>query len=258
MIRIYSRTIAAAALALAMAPTFAQGTVDIGLHYNGHDALEVKVRPTSDFDGIFSSLVFALRWDKNSDITLGNAVSSESTPYVMTTKSGQKRENGMFAYQVYAGFGYEPMTSSGNQWTAGEEYTVLTIPVTGKGVVELVNDDWTSEMTNNADYYASLSGADHTGIIYKSMAATSDLDGTVRILPNPNEGLFTFSFMSNTASDITVDVLNTLGQSVHHENLIAFEGTFQKEMDLTHMSEGIYYLKIGRGDNVSVHKIIYR
>src|SRR5882672_3618882 len=98
MIRFYSRSLTAATLALAMAPTFAQGTVDIGLHYNGHDALEVKVRPSSDFDGIFSSLVFALRWDKNSDITLGNAVSSGSSPYVLTTKSGAKRENGMFAY----------------------------------------------------------------------------------------------------------------------------------------------------------------
>jgi hypothetical protein len=257
MIRFYSRTIAAAALALAMAPTFAQGTVDIGLHYNGHDALEVKVRPSSDFDGIFSSLVFALRWDKNSDITLGNPSATESSPYVLTSKSGQKRENGMFNYQVYAGFGYEPMNASNNHWTAGEEYTILTIPVTGKGVIELVNDEWTSEMTNNADFYVSLSGADKTGVIYKSMVATTDIDGTVRILPNPNEGLFTFSFVSNAPNDIVVDVLNTLGQSVFNQNLTAFEGTFQKEMDLTGMSEGIYYLKISRGENVSVHKIVY-
>jgi len=257
MTRFHTRSISALALALALVPTFAQSNVDIGLNHTSDGMLEVKVRPTADFDGIFSSVVFALRWDKNSGITLGTAVPAQAASYIHTSLSGPVREDGMFDYQVFAGFGYDPIHVSGTTWEAGKEYTILSVPVTGKGAVELVNDQWTSEVKNNADYFVSLGGADRTGNIYKGMITTTDLEGTVAIQPNPNEGRFTFSFISMDANDIRVEVMNTLGQSVFHDNLIGFEGTYRKDMDLTTMSDGIYYLKIVRGDKVSVHKIVY-
>lgn len=235
----------------------AQGPVDIGLHHTDDGLLEVKVRPSSDFDGIFSSLVFALRWDKSTDIALGDAVVPASAPYISTTRSGAQREDGTFAYQVFAGFGYQPMQGAGVHWTAGQEYTILRIPVTGLGAVELVNDAWTREETANADYYVALGGADRTGIIYKSVAATTDLGGTVMIQPNPNEGRFAFSFVSDTPSDIRIEVLSTLGQNVYQEQLRSFEGSFRKDMDLTALSDGIYYLRITRGATTSVNKIVY-
>lgn len=256
MQRTFTRTVSLG-LAFATAVTLlAQGTVDIGLFNTGNGALEVKVRPSSDFDGVFSSLVFALRWDKNSDITLGTAVVPDGSP-ISTRRSGDVREDGMLAYQVYAGFGFDAMASSGMRWESGKEYTILTVPVTGKGAVELVNDGWTGTIANNADYYVSLGGLDKTGVIYKSLATTTDLDGTVTIKPNPNEGRFTFSFMSGDATDVRIEVMNTLGQSLYTENLKGFEGSYVKEMDLTKMSEGIYYLKLTCGDRTNIHKIVY-
>jgi hypothetical protein len=80
----------------------------------------------------------------------------------------------------------------------------------------------------------------------------------VSILPNPNDGVFNFSFLVTEVSDVRVEVLNTLGQSVYTEDLPKFEGTFSKAMDLTTKSNGIYYLKITRGEKTSVHKIVYR
>jgi hypothetical protein len=255
MARNYSLAIAAAAIAYFPISTSAQGTMDIGLfHHDGN--LEVKVRPSAEFDGVFSSVVFTLRWDGGSDITLGDAVTPDGTP-ISTRKSGALHQEGVFNYMVYAGFGFDPMAASGLRWEAGQEYTILSIPVEGKGVVELVNDEWTGIATNNADYYVSLGGHDKTGVIYKSMAATTDLDGTVTIKPNPNEGLFQFSFVSTDPVDLRIDVVNTLGQSSFSQTLRGFEGTYVKDMDLTHMSEGIYYLKISRGDKTSVHKIVY-
>jgi Secretion system C-terminal sorting domain len=256
MNRFYSSTLVTAALSLLHTTTIAQGTVDIGLfHTNG--ALEVRVRPSSDFDGIVSSTVFTLRWDRNSDIALGNAQVPDGAP-LQTRRSGQLREESMFNYMVFAGFGFDAMANTGMRWEAGHEYTVLTIPVTGKGAVELVNDHWTGAVANNADYYMSLGGHDLTGSIYKSLAATTDLDGTVAIKPNPNEGRFQFSFICEEVSDLRVDVVNALGQSTFTENLREFQGTYVKDMDLTNKSEGIYYLKITRGETTSVHKIIYQ
>jgi hypothetical protein len=58
--------------------------------------------------------------------------------------------------------------------------------------------------------------------------------------------------------DVTVEIMNSLGQSVFNETLREFEGTYRKEMDLTSMSNGVYYLKIKRGGETSTHKIVYR
>ncbi|MBP7513414.1 MAG: T9SS type A sorting domain-containing protein [Flavobacteriales bacterium] len=255
MARNYSLAIATAAVALFPTIGSAQGNMDIGIFHNDGN-LEVKVRPTSEFDGVFSSVVFTVRWDRASDLVLGNATTPDGAP-INTRRSGILHEDGMFNYLVFAGFGFDEMAASGLRWEAGQEYTILNIPVEGKGVVELVNDEWTGVPTNNADYYVSLGGHDKTGSIYKSMAATTDLEGTVMIKPNPNEGVFQFSFVSTDAVDLRVDVVNTLGQSSFTQTLRGFEGTYVKDMDLTHMSEGIYYLKITRGDKTSVHKIVY-
>lgn len=256
MVRNLASRIATAAIASLPLVAQAQGTMDIGL-YQQNGNLEVKVRPSSEFDGVFSSVVFTLRWDKSTGITLGEPVVPDGTP-IRTDRSGQLHEEGVFNYMVYAGFGFDLMSESGQRYEAGKEYTILTIPVQGKGVVELVNDTWTNVPANNGDYYVSLGGYDKTGVIYKGMAATTDLDGSVTIKPNPNHGVFQFSFFCDEPSDLRVEVVNNLGQTNFSETLRGFSGSYVKDMDLTRESEGAYYLKITRGGNTGTHKIVYQ
>ncbi|HRD51741.1 MAG TPA: T9SS type A sorting domain-containing protein, partial [Flavobacteriales bacterium] len=137
------------------------------------------------------------------------------------------------------------------------ETVIATIPVTGKGEFEIVNDAFTAEPTSNANFYISLGGRDLTGTIYKGLA-TAEEDGSVSILPNPNNGQFTFSFSVATATDVTIEVVNALGQTVFNDMLRNFEGTYRKEMDLTSMSNGVYYLKVKRNGETSTHKIVFR
>ncbi|MBK9175557.1 MAG: T9SS type A sorting domain-containing protein [Flavobacteriales bacterium] len=235
----------------------AQQQVDIGLFRNG-DKLEVRVRPASDFNGIFSSLVFTIRWDRSSGAALG-ALRQEGAPaqYMPVMKSGAVRESGTFNYQVYAGFGVSPLEGLETSWRAGQEVVLATISVTGKGEFELVNDAFTAEPATNANFYVSLGGRDQTGVIYKGLS-TAEEDGTVTILPNPNNGQFTFFFSVNTPTDVTVEVVNALGQSIFNDTLRNFEGTYRKEMDLTSMSSGLYYLKLKRNGETTTHKIVYR
>lgn len=239
------------------ASAIAQNSVDIGLYQN-NNMLEVRVKPQSDFNGIFSAVVFTIKWDGYSGTTLGAPTQEGSAAqYIPIQRSGNMHEHGSINYQVYAGFGNTPLSSNNAAWTAGEEYVIAMIPVTGKGEFELVNDSWTNEPTHNANYYVSLGGHDKTGIIYKSIT-TAEEDGSVIIQPNPNQGHFTFSFVNNSAMDIKVEVVNALGQSVFNDAVPAFEGTYRKEMDISAMSNGIYYLKVKRGEHSSVHKIVYR
>lgn len=239
------------------ASILAQSPVDIGMYRNG-DQLDVYLRPSADFDGIVSSLVFAVRWDGSGGATLGAlAQEGAAAQYLPTMRSGAVREVGSQRYQVYAGFGMSPIASAGARWEAGKEYLVASIPVNGKADFEIANDAWTSEVKNNADYYLALGGADRSGNIYKSLASAEE-DGGVLVQPNPNNGLFAFGFTTRTATDVTVEVVNSLGQSVFTETLKGFEGTYRKEMDITTQSTGVYYLRLKRGESTSTHKIVYK
>lgn len=256
-----NRTIRTTALSLILACTAglatAQSAVDIGLYQN-NGVLEVKVRPQSDFSGIFSSLVFTVRWDANSGATLGESTQEDATAaYMGVQRSGNIREEGSFRYAVFAGFGMTPMSNHGTTWQAGHEYTIASIPVTGQGEFELVNDAYTAERKNNANFYAALGGTDRTGIIYKGLAPASE-DGSVLIQPNPSNGRFTLSFMNSEKGDVTVEVINSIGQSVYNETVRDLEGTYKKEMDLTTMGAGAYYVKLKRNGNTTSHKVIYR
>lgn len=237
--------------------TFAQSGVDIGLYQND-GVLEVKVRPEADFNGIFSSLVFSIRWDANSGASLGEvAQEGVEAQYMGVSRSGNVRDAGGFKYMVFAGFGMSAMSNHGVNWRAGEEYTIATIPVVGSAEFELMNDAYTGEVSNNADFYAALGGTDRTGIIYKGLASAEE-DGTVLIQPNPNNGQFIFSFNNDTKSDVVVELVNNIGQAVFNDTVRDLEGTYKKEMDLTSHSAGVYYLKIKRGAKSTTHKIVYR
>lgn len=249
-------------LSLALGAFFFLGAsanqVDIGI-YQVDGNLEVKVKPQADFDGIFSSVVFTIRWDKNSGAELGDMIAAPGMQIPMA-KSGQKHEEGVYNYQVFSGVGFQTLASQGVAWEAGKEYTILTIPYTGSAEFELVNDAWTNVPENNADFYVSLGGKDETGVIYKRTTGIAEsLDSTVMIQPNPNNGVFNFSFNVANESDLEVEVVNTLGQVMYTNALKNFSGRFAHDMDLTDESNGVYYLKIKQGENTpSVHKIVFR
>jgi len=248
--------LAAIALMGSVVTVQAQAPVDIGLRSTG-DKLEVVVRPGNDFSGIVSSVVFTIRWDRSSGASLGEIVQEGvAANYIPVQRSGAVREVGGFDYQVFAGFGTRPLHTLSTAWSASKEYVIATIPVTGDADFELVNDAWTGEATNNADFYLSLGGVDRTGIIYKGLA-TAKGDGAVTILPNPNKGVFTFAVEVENAVDLTVEVVNSLGQSIFTDEVTKFSGTYRRDMDITSMSSGVYILKVGRGDSVTSHKIVY-
>ena len=255
--RSFNSFLASAILSCIAFSGFAQSAVDVGLFQNGSD-LEVRVRPNSDFDGIFSALVFTVRWDASSGAELGPLVQKgASATYMPVAPSGGVHAVGSYSYQIYAGFGFERLLNTGETWEAGKEYTVLTIPVRGKGKFELINDAWTHEITSNGDYYVSLGGVDRTGNIYKSLVNAED-DGSISIVPNPNNGLFTYQFTVANATDVRIELVNTLGQTVLSDQMRDFQGIVRQEVDLTSMSNGIYYLKVNRGDRSDVQKVVYR
>lgn len=148
----------------------AQVAVDIGLFNTAPDTLEVRLRPDASFSGIVSNVVFTIRWQANSGVNLG--VIDESYPeiaYIPMAKSGIEVDSNGFRYQVFAGFGFFPMSNFGAAWAAGQEVVLMRIPIlNGTSFYEIVNDSWTGSISNNGEYFVSLGGINSTGIIYNS------------------------------------------------------------------------------------------
>ncbi len=233
----------------------AQSHVDFGLFRVGNE-LEVRVRPSSDFDGIFSNLVFSIRWEKHNGAALGTPKQvGASATYMPIQKSGPVREDGPYYYQVYTGFGMESIASTGTAWRAEEEYAIARIPFTGNADFNLANDQWSKMPLSNAECYASLGGRDVTGKIYKGTETVTD-QTPFSIMPNPTRGPVTLIFPVNADDEMWYEITNSAGQIVHTEKPNAAETSFRKDLDLSQEGAGVYHLRIHRRDGSESHRIV--
>jgi len=76
------------------------------------------------------------------------------------------------------------------------------------------------------------------------------------VYPNPTHGHVTVSFNSNKTDDYKIRIINMLGEKVFVEKLWDFKGFYEKDIDLTNNSKGIYFLEIEKDDGVINKKLI--
>lgn len=238
----------------------AQSPIDIGLFPGQANEVEIRIRPTAHFDGVFSSLVFTLRWEAGSGAVPDPIQQiAPVAQYMPIQPSGPVVVDGYYAYQVYAGFGMMPLSSAGTHFQLNEEVVLARIPVTGNASIAIVNDAWTGELAHNGDYYVSLNGQNATGTIYGLATAMGDLDPTVdvSIRPNPNDGRFTVTFPEAGATQRDLVVTNSLGQRVHTER-ISCAVNCQQAFDLSAFGPGLYHLEVTTGNSSTTHRVIVR
>jgi len=238
-----------------------QPNVDITLVDNGNNELEVRVRPDGPFDGIFSSLVFTIKWTASDSADLGfvQQVMPESG-YIPTSKSGDQTDTLGDRYQIFAGFGDFPLSNFGASWTANTEYAIMTIPVlNNSSTFEIVNDAWTAGF--NGDYFISLAGQNRTGIIYPTISTSVPMGPeqayNVNIVPNPNQGEFTMEFFTtDKTEDYVIELVNSVGQGLYTKQLDDFSGEYRYEFNLSAESSGVYFLKISGEKDSSVYRVV--
>ena len=235
--------------------------VDITMAANAEGQLEVKLRPAANFDGLVSSLVFTIKWDAATDAHLGTIQqTAPAGTYLPISRSGDEQDNGGNRYQIFVGFGMTPMQWIPTNWVAGQEYTIMTIPVAGTAEFGLVNNAWTG--LNNADYYLALGGLDETGTIYGSsstgiVAGEGSADG-LTVMPNPTDRSTVISLTLATAQHLNIDLLNAAGQSVWKEELDHAAGAVRIPLDLSSYDQGMYLLRIRSAGKSLTHRVIKR
>lgn len=247
--------------ALLVAASLQASNVDITLVPNNDGQLEVKLRPSSNFDGMVSSLVFTVKWDAGSEAHLG-AIQQEApaTTYLPISRSAGEQDAGGDRYQIFVGFGMTPMQWIPSDWVAGQEYTVATIPVTGTAEFSLVNNTWTG--LNNADYYLALGGVDETGTIYGDMSTgviAGDMgDGSLNVVPNPTNKATVITMDLQKPQSLQLELLNAAGQSVWKESMPNASGNVRIPLDLTDLDKGVYLLRVHSADKVITHRVVKR
>lgn len=147
---------------------FSQPLIHIGIFEatDEYRTLEIRVKSSGDFQGLWSSCVFTLRWLTSNGVTL----ETPSGNFGMV-KDGAASNSGLFTYQK---FNHNNINNV--NWVNGQEIVVMKISYAGgiegsSEIIELVNDNWT--ITNGGQHYEELGGVDRTGSIYVSSATVS-------------------------------------------------------------------------------------
>jgi hypothetical protein len=108
--------------------------------------------------------------------------------------------------------------------------------------------------------YRSVGGIITVNVIDPSTVGLNENPRSVeslRVFPNPNNGHFSLQFSGNRGA-VTVEVINIVGQVVYRSDEEIKE-TLNKSFDLTHMQEGIYFVKVAQaGHAVSARISVQR
>lgn len=85
--------------------------------------------------------------------------------------------------------------------------------------------------------------------------AISDQMG-IKVLPNPSDGVFTIQLKSEREEVISVRIISALNSVAFEENKIAVNGSLTRTIDLSHVTDGIYFLYVETGQSTYIRKLV--
>jgi hypothetical protein len=205
---------------------------------------EVRIRPDGTFNGLFSSLVFTLRWSDASGVTLAEFQPTDAMIDlgIYPAIAGDMVIDGGYRYAAHVAFGTSALVNEGQSWTPGQEVIIGTIDqVGGTTPMEIVNDTWTG--SNNSDFFISLNGVDRTGVIYGSSTAqvTSALETPRLAITASVHADHTVLRVAAEASSVARYEVITSGGSLVEAGRFAFQqGVSEHSIPTDGFAEGFY------------------
>ncbi|MEX2380523.1 MAG: T9SS type A sorting domain-containing protein, partial [Vicingaceae bacterium] len=86
------------------------------------------------------------------------------------------------------------------------------------------------------------------------MDEVSSIEG-FNIYPNPSNGLFTMNLNTKQAENFNLIVRDVQGKLIYEEG-ISVNGAYRKDIDLSGLAKGVYYLHIQNDVTSKVEKLI--
>jgi hypothetical protein len=142
------------------------------------------------------------------------------------------------------GFGvmYPALSKSKNGLTPGQTYRASARTWCDPSGGTYRADSWTSP----------IFWTQPTSVRLEGVSAINNLS----IYPNPSRDIFNVSFTSEDAQDLSIKILNVIGEELVSENLEQFIGEYTKQINLMDNAKGIYFLEIETNDGIINKKLI--
>jgi hypothetical protein len=134
----------------------------------------------------------------------------------------------------------------------------------GPGVVDGMFYPADAEMgTHTITYTVEENGcenyAEATIVVEEASAINEYVNGlSLQIFPNPNNGEFMIQLNALQTSKINLKVMNNLGVEVYSENDIDVTNTLDKNLNLSHLAKGVYFINIYNEETSILKKMIIR
>lgn len=116
------------------------------------------------------------------------------------------------------------------------------------------------EIKNTADIYFDFNPPIRTNTalntieILTSVTKQELIDAVIS--PNPSNGLCEISFQSASKAIQWIRVSNIQGERIYHENLVSPTDNFNKKIDLSEYTSGMYMIQVGTTTSVHTYKLI--
>lgn len=155
------------------------------------------------------------------------------------------------------GYSHAPtIGSGGGQGTSGQALT-STFGVSAFPTFALISP---AKIMVNRDIYPIASmqtfvNAFPAGSIIPQSCAVgideNDVASFTEVFPVPSQGIITLNISSRTSSNVTVEVVDVLGQLVATHSFNGRNGSSTQTLDLTKLSDGQYFLKLKAGSQTA-------
>ena len=95
---------------------------------------------------------------------------------------------------------------------------------------------------------------------YSSLVGVGDVKAfdDLSVFPNPTDGILNVHFTMNESQTVRIEVVSLTGETVYHQTIDNFKGTFDKSIDLSSLSKGVYMLRLINDKGITNNKIVLR
>jgi hypothetical protein len=151
---------------------------------------------------------------------------------------------------------------SGNvDWSVTDDGSWLTATKSSESTIHVDYDENTSDNVRTANIITTGTGGISETITVRQdrKLATGMIpleDHDVLIYPNPAEGIIYIKATETTLPDISVSVTDALGRLVYMKRYDQISVNEEKDIDVSDLNRGIYYIIIGNENINTIHKII--
>jgi len=111
-------------------------------------------------------------------------------------------------------------------------------------------------ITGNGINYDTLTKSNYIHVDFSSSAGEETRNFICAVSPNPGQGNFVLNITTPKLDQINLQVFNMVGNTVYRESNISVNGSIRKGINLAHLPQGIYFLKIEGSTSTMTQKIM--